>query len=127
MTILQSVVEIKQTYLRKYNEILMSNNPKLIKACVRWLHYKMQNVYYTVAIIGFFLQLFCWYYVIAFCAIYTKSSVNWFLGGLTTLIIDLIIMAHVYIILHCIFRYLAKKWYLNKYYLKLYELSINYL
>lgn len=75
---------------------------------------RMKTRFVIVIIVAISLHLTAWYYVTAFCAIYTKSSVSWINGGFTSLIISIMVVQTVKPIVHVIIRFFAKKFPFNK-------------
>jgi hypothetical protein len=102
--------EIPAPLKRKYNEDLLSNDPLFIKSSVIWIEKMMFPTYVAISVICVSTYLLCWYYVMAFCAVYMQSSVNWIYGSLTSLIMDVFVTSNTMIIVQSIVREFAKKY-----------------
>ena len=42
----------------------------------------MKCKYYVLYVLLSLLYLFMWYYAVCFCAVYPKSAIGWFTGGI---------------------------------------------
>ena len=61
------------------------------------------------------IHLFCWYYVICFCAIYPNNSLLWFYGSIISICLDWFIIGILPSIFLSIIRKIAKRFIHKKY------------
>ena len=57
----------------------------------------------------FLIHLFCWYYVICFCAIYPNNSIPWIYGSIMSICLDLFIIGVFPSLLLATIRKIAKR------------------
>ena len=55
------------------------------------------------------IHLFCWYYVICFCAVYPSNSYPWFYDSIISLLLEFLILSTILHLILSILRQLAKR------------------
>lgn len=106
--IVELIVEIPESYLRKYNEDLLSGDPLFIKSSCIWIENMMKIRYNFAIFITICCHLMSWYFITAFCSVYNDSSSAWLLGSLLSLIINEVISIGL-IITHSVIRITTRK------------------
>ena len=66
------------------------------------------------------IHLFCWYYVICFCAVYPSNSYPWFYGSIISLLLEFLILSTILHFILSILRHIAKRKKTNKYAINMY-------
>jgi len=123
--ILEALTEIPSSYIRKYNEDLLSQDPLFIKSSVLWMRSNMLPNKIIGCVIALSAFLVSWYYMMAFSAVYPSSSGAWISGSIISFIINEIISLGI-IIFHTLVRTLAK-YNTTNFTRKTYELTLKFL
>jgi hypothetical protein len=55
----------------------------------------------------FLIGLFMWYFVTCFCAVYPNSAINWFVGGIISIVLNLFMFEIVVPFIQAGVRYIA--------------------
>ena len=111
--ILNPLLSVPQDVYRDYNEGLLDRDPQSANIHCKNFYKSMLWRYTVYIILVLIFHLLSWYYVTAFCGVYIKSSINWFIGGIISLLIQFIISQPLLPLIRTTIRALAKK-YQNK-------------
>lgn len=92
-----------------FNKALISENYEVIIEGHVLFRKKMKIRFFLWIIYITTIHLFSWYYVICFCAVYTKSSYGWLYGCIISLIIDIFFFEVIFQFILSMFRIFAFK------------------
>jgi hypothetical protein len=112
--LLNFLLIIPNEVYEKFNNGLLTVDLDKIELAVMRLNESMRIKHYLYIFIAFILHMFSWYYVTAFCGVYTMSSVSWVCGGILSIIINLFFVQILIPLVHVGFRTLAKTYPENK-------------
>ena len=106
--IFKPILKVPAKYYEDYNKDILNNDiPKALEAYNNYLT-KMWLRYVAYIIIAILFHLISWYFVTVFCGVYISSSMNWFYGGIITMIIKFIISTPIMSLTRTTIRYLAQ-------------------
>ena len=93
-----STIEIREIFRKEEEKIKTNKSYKVseerkneIKKEVEEKLKTMKNKIIVLFIVEFIVMLFYWYFLTAFCHVYTKTQVSWILDGILSIIIDFIV------------------------------------
>ena len=93
-----SSFEIREIFRKEEEKIKSNKNYKVsegrkneIKKEVEEILKKTKNKYITLFIMEFIVMLFYWYFLTAFCHVYTNTQVSWILDSALSIIMDFIV------------------------------------
>lgn len=89
--IFKPILKVPNRVYNAYNNKLLENKPQRALEAYKIFKDKMSKWYFLYIFLTLIIHLFSWYYVTVFCGVYTKSSINWFFGGIITMIIKFVI------------------------------------